>query len=271
MSIGGVRWAFQLIREGKTRFLLAEVWMRLYKQLQEVAFFFRYGLFGRMRPIVETKIRVETRYPVAFESPDHIAPRGTMNDNSTNKKFVVSMVRRLERESPGREHGHLDLGCSGGQLVRDFRDMGWLAVGLEGSDYSLKHQRANWPELAGKNLFTCDITKPFRILADEKPAAFDLVTAWEVLEHIATPDLPSLFTNILSHLQPGGYVIASTTSTPDINEGVDLHQTKWTNEEWGRMIAAKYPELERVDVGLKFYQFVRHNEERSFLVYRKKR
>jgi len=120
-------------------------------------------------------------------------------------------------------------------------------------------------------LFTCDITKPFRIFADEKPAAFDLVTAWEVLEHIATRDLPSLFTNILSHLQPGGYFIASTTSTPDINEGVDLHQTKWTNEEWGRMIAGKYPELEQVDLGLKYYQFVRHNEERSFLVYRRKR
>ena len=83
--------------------------------------------------------------------------------------------------------------------------------------------------------------------ADDKPAAFDLVTAWEVLEHIAAPDLPPLFNNILSHLQPGGYLIASTTSTPDINEGVDLHQTKWTNAEWHRMIFSKYPELERAD------------------------
>jgi SAM-dependent methyltransferase len=183
---------------------------------------------------------------------------------------VSSLTRRIEREIPGVRHGLLDLGCSGGQLVRDFRDMGWLAVGLEGSDYSLKHKRANWPDLAGRNLFTCDITKPFRIIADGKIADFHLVTLWEVLEHIATNDLPALFDNILLHLRPGGYLIASTTSTPDVHEGIDLHQTKWTNDEWRRMIASTYHDLEPADLDLKYYQFVRHNAEGSFLVYRRK-
>jgi hypothetical protein len=155
--------------------------------------------------------------------------------------------------------------------VADFRSLGWLAVGLEGSDYSLKHGRANWPALAGKNLFTCDVTKPFKITVDRQPAKFHLITMWEVLEHIPTPELPQLFDNIVSHLGNGGYFIASTTSDPDIHDGIDLHQTKWTNDEWQRWLAKTHPELEPVQLHLNYYQFVRHNEERSFLTYQKNR
>jgi 2-polyprenyl-3-methyl-5-hydroxy-6-metoxy-1,4-benzoquinol methylase len=259
-----------MIRAGQGRFLLAEIWMRLYKKVQELLFFVRFRIAGKSPGPPQIRIQVQTKHPIAFESPDHLVPWGTMNDNSTNKKFVLSMVARLHRECPGIRHGLLDLGCSGGQLVRDFSEMGWLAVGLEGSDYSLKHKRANWPALGGRNLFTCDITKPFQIYADDKLAGFHLVTAWEVFEHIAPTQLPGLFHNIMTHLQPGGYLVASTTSAPDVHDGIDLHQTKWTNQEWGRMIAAEYPELERADLGLQFYQYVRHNEERSFLVYRRK-
>jgi cyclopropane fatty-acyl-phospholipid synthase-like methyltransferase len=92
---------------------------------------------------------------------------------------------------------------------------------------------------------------------------------WEVLEHIAETDLPQLFTNILNHMEVGGYFVASTTSVPDIQNGVDLHQTRWTNEQWRGMIAQRYPELQHVELGLRSYQFVRHNEERSFLTYRR--
>ena len=179
------------------------------------------------------------------------------------------MAARIQSENPGGNWGALDIGCSGGQLVRDFRDLGWLAVGLEGSDFSLKHRRANWSDLAGKNLFTCDAAKPFTLTANGQPARFNLITMWEVLEHIPTPELPQLFANIISHLAPGGYFIASTTSEPDIHDGVDLHQTKWTNQEWRQWLTKTYPEMLPVNLGLKFYQYVRHNEEQSFLVFRK--
>ncbi|HEY0548629.1 MAG TPA: class I SAM-dependent methyltransferase, partial [Verrucomicrobiae bacterium] len=102
-----------------------------------------------------------------------------------------------------------------------------------------------------------------------KPAQFHLVTMWEVLEHISTPDLPQLFRNITYHLARGGYFVASTTSCPDVHNGVDLHQTKWSNAEWKAWLGKNFPELEWVDLGLKYYQFVRHNDEGSFLTYRK--
>ena len=270
MRIPGVTWAWKLIRSGQTGFLLAEIWTRLYKHVWEWFFALKYRLPGRLPGSRDFQIAVQTKFPIAYESPDHIVPFGTTRDNSTNKKFVDYMASKLKSEMPEAQLGVLDLGCSGGQLVRDFLDLGWMAVGLEGSDFSLKHRRANWPALAGKSLFTCDITKPFTVMAGHKPARFHLLTMWEVLEHIHPKDLPQLFTNILAHLEPGGYFVASTTSTPDIHDGVDLHQTKWTNAEWHQWLAEHHPGLEPVDLRLKFYQFVRHNAERSFLSLRRK-
>jgi cyclopropane fatty-acyl-phospholipid synthase-like methyltransferase len=155
-------------------------------------------------------------------------------------------------------------------LVKDFLDMNWVAAGLEGSDYSLKRKRANWATLAGTNLFTCDITKPYQMLQDGQPAQFHLITAWEVLEHIATPDLPSLFHWISRHLREGGLFIASTTGTPDVVNGVELHQTKMSNSEWKQYVRSNFADFREADLGLKIYQYVRYNFlAPSFLVYRK--
>lgn len=262
--------ALQAVRNGQVGFLFAEIWMRFYKQIQEALFFLRYRLFSAPPSPVDVTVRLETAHPVAYESPDHINPSDTKRANSTNKKFLTFMTDRVRGHGAKPPFRILDLGCAGGQLVSDFREFGWIAVGLEGSDYSLKHKRANWPALGGKNLFTCDITKPFRLNADAAPMEFHLITVWEVLEHIHQNDLPSVFTNIISHLKPGGYFIATTTSSSSIENGVELHQTKWTNQEWRNMIAQKYPELVPVELGLKSYQFVRHNAEGSFLVYQRR-
>ena len=77
--------------------------------------------------------------------------------------------------------------------------------------------------------------------------------------------------NIVKHMAPGGYFIASTTETSDIHEGLELHQTQWTNAGWRAWVSKNYPDLEYVDVGLVIYQFVRYNFiHPSFLICRKK-
>jgi cyclopropane fatty-acyl-phospholipid synthase-like methyltransferase len=182
------------------------------------------------------------------------------------------MDSRLHQEFPEDNLNMMGMGCAGGQLVADFLSLRWNAIGLEGSDFSLKFKRANWAQLANKNLFTCDIAKPFQVFLNGQPAKFHLITSWEVLEHIATADLPMLFDNIRNHLAVGGYFIASTTCTPDIHEGIELHQTKWENHEWRTFVESRYSDLEYVDLGLKIYQYVRWNFlHPSFLLYRKRR
>jgi len=224
--------------------------------------------------LINYNLKVETEYKIAFDSPDHMVPCGTKIDNSTNRSFVLLMNRLLCREFPNRQLRFLDLGCAGGQLVKDFKDLGYISVGLEGSDYSLKHKRANWPLLAGKSLFTCDIAKPFEIKLEDKRIKFNLITAWEVLEHIRTEELDNVFKNIINHLEEGGYFIASTASSSSTSEGLELHQTRMVNEEWRRYIQERYRELTPVDLGLRYYQYVRFRYTNlhggnSFLAYRK--
>jgi SAM-dependent methyltransferase len=257
---------------GQWRRVWNEVHVRLYRATWALLWYFimPFRRSGRVAP-AGTFTR-ETEYPVAFESPDHIAPKGTAVNNSTNKKFVLYFDAKLRREWGGNATLRMmDLGCAGGQTVADFMTLCWQGVGLEGSDFSLKYRRANWAQLANTHLFTCDITKPYQVKLDGQPAQFHLITAWEVMEHIATPDLAAVFDNIVRHMHAGGYFIASTTETSDIHMGLELHQTRWTNAEWRKWVGQRYPDLEYVDVGLKIYQFVRYNFiHPSFLLYRKK-
>ena len=265
--------AIRFLLTGQFRRVWNEVHVRVYRAVWAVLWYFILPFRRAGRPLPAGTFTRETNHPVAFESPDHIAPKGTAVNNSTNKKFVLHMDAKLHREfGQNAALGMMDLGCAGGQTVADFMALRWRGVGLEGSDFSLKHRRANWSQLANTNLFTCDITRPCQLKLDGQPARFHLITAWEVMEHIATPDLPAVFDNIVRHLEEGGYFIASTTETSDIHQGIELHQTQWTNPQWRDWIAQRYPQLEYSDVGMKIYQYVRYNFlHPSFLLYRKKR
>ncbi|MFH1657311.1 MAG: class I SAM-dependent methyltransferase [bacterium] len=261
----------QLILQGNYSSLLERIHGKLYRKYYDWLFLFQKK---NKSEITDYALKVETEHRVAFESPDHMAPWGTKLDNSTNRAFVLLMNKILDSEFPNSQLKFLDLGCSGGQLVKDFKDLGYISVGLEGSDYSLKHNRANWSLLANKSLFTCDIAKPFEIKSENKRLKFNLITAWEVLEHIRREELDNVFKNIIDHLEEGGYFIASTSSSSSMSGGLELHQTRMTNEEWRKYIQERFKELTPVDLGLRYYQYARFryitlNGENSFLVYRK--
>ena len=172
---------------------------------------------------------VRTNFPVAYESPDHIEPWGTANDNSKNKRFTAKLINLLGAPRVSV----LDLGCSGGGQVRDFIENGYFAVGIEGSDVSLRRVRAEWltiPEF----LFTADITKPFKVSTTSKEDGFKFaaITMWEVIEHIREDDLPALMSNLDAHLQPNGVIIMSVSPNEEIINGVRLHQTVHEKDWW---------------------------------------
>lgn len=179
----------------------------------------------------ENEIRLETDFPVACESLDHIYPHGTIRDNTRYPRFV----RKCEDILNERKNlAFLDLGCSGGGMVLEAALRGHLSIGLEGSDCSQKEQRAEW-RLLGSRLQTCDITKPFSLLqSDGMLQQFDVITAWEVLEHIAEADLPGLFNNIKNHLSPTGIFVGSIANWDDIDptSGVNWHVTVHPVEWW---------------------------------------
>ena len=178
-------------------------------------------------------ITLVTNHPVAYESPDHLYPWGTKQDNSTNPNFVEEINNYFNKDA----FNFLDLGCSGGQLVIDMKNLhpNNVAVGLEGSDYSVKHKRANWSEYHNQNLFTCDITEPFHIKNNGDNIKFDLITAWEVLEHIAPEQLDGLFQNIYNNLSENGIFAGSIHMGSDKPDGVELHLTRERPPFWEKV------------------------------------
>jgi Methyltransferase domain len=165
---------------------------------------------------------------VAADSPDHIMPWGTRHDSFTNLRFNKKLWRLYP---PTQVVNLLDLGCAGGEFVRSCINDGHFGIGLEGSDWSQRHRRAAWA-LIEDALFTCDITRPFSLRKDGQPVKFDIITAWEVAEHLKPEDLPALAHNVHSHLALGGLWILSITNQEDVVGGIRLHQTVQPQSWW---------------------------------------
>lgn len=108
-------------------------------------------------------IKVLTDFPLAADSGDHLMPHGTRMRSSIDPIFR----QKLYSLYPDKILRVLDLGCAGGEFVRELINDGNIAVGLEGSDWSRNMQREAWP-IISKFLFTCDITKPFAIRERER-------------------------------------------------------------------------------------------------------
>lgn len=160
---------------------------------------------------LENDIRLETAHPLATSSDDYRCPRGAAQDNTRCPRFIKQCERIF-----GRKIRLLDLGCAGGGLVWDALLLGHFAIGLEGSDYPMKNQRFAW-RILPKHLFNCDITKPFKLREGKNGvgARFDVVSAWELLEHIPEMDIPTLLGNVREHLEKGGLFIASVATFED--------------------------------------------------------
>lgn len=155
---------------------------------------------------------VESAHPVALESDDHKWPRGSLYDNSRNRNFNRKVYWYFRYK---RDLKVMDMGCAGGGFVKSFIEDGYEAVGLEGSDVSLKLRSAEWDNIP-YHLFTCDVSSHFSIKRrGGEPVLFDLITAWEMLEHIPEDRLPVLIDNICRHLDPEGIFVASVDLLPD--------------------------------------------------------
>jgi SAM-dependent methyltransferase len=66
----------------------------------------------------------------------------------------------------------------------------------------------------------------------EATAKFDVITLWEVFEHIATDKLETVLKNISQHLAQDGFVVCSIALRDDVQNGVNYHQTVKAEEWW---------------------------------------
>jgi SAM-dependent methyltransferase len=87
----------------------------------------------------------------------------------------VSLVRAF-RPAPGRL---LDVGCATGIFVCAAREAGWQAAGLDASAWAVAQARRRCPEARF-------VSGPLEE-ADFATGSFDVITLWDVLEHVRSP------------------------------------------------------------------------------------
>jgi len=175
------------------------------------------------------KITLKCDRKIAYDSPDHLEPLGTLQDNSRNERFNIKFYNLIDKNK--NKNSILDLGCAGGGFVRSCINDGCIAIGIEGSDYSQKMKREEWAVIP-EFLLTCDIAERFELSSDKIKMKFNLITAWEVLEHIKEDKIINLIGNIKKHLTKEGLFIASISNSSSKSNGVELHQTQRTKEWW---------------------------------------
>jgi 2-polyprenyl-6-hydroxyphenyl methylase/3-demethylubiquinone-9 3-methyltransferase len=99
----------------------------------------------------------------------------------------------------------LDVGCGGGLLAEGMVARGATVIGIDLSESAIKVARLHLKESGLRADYQL---KSAEALAEESPAAFDLVTCMEMLEHV--PDPAAIIEACARCLRPGGHVVFST-------------------------------------------------------------
>jgi SAM-dependent methyltransferase len=90
----------------------------------------------------------------------------------------------------------LDVGCGTGDFLVGMRERGWKVRGIELSAQAVRHAREGW----GLDVQATSLEE-----AELAPNSLDLVTLWNVLEHL--PDPKGALRRIERALRPGGVVV----------------------------------------------------------------
>ena len=111
----------------------------------------------------------------------------------------------IDRKARLRDQTVLDVGCGGGILAESMAARGAHVTGIDLSDKALGVARLHLFESGEKVEYRKISTEA---LAQEKPAAFDIVTCLEMLEHV--PDPASTVKACATLVKAGGQVFFST-------------------------------------------------------------
>jgi ubiquinone/menaquinone biosynthesis C-methylase UbiE len=120
------------------------------------------------------------------------------------KKHMMKYMKFLRKGSSSSPLKMLDVGCGEGYYVRDAIEEGINAYGIDISTHALENALA---EVKDRITFGSITEIPF---SDEE---FDVMTAFDVIEHIHPKDTLNAITEIRRVLKPDGIVIITTPSS----------------------------------------------------------
>ena len=125
------------------------------------------------------------------------------SEQSARLRTAARHLRIVERHAQlGRL---LDVGCASGMFLRAAADKGWDVVGLEPSRSFFESARQN---LNGSGQVFCTVLQN----APLPTRSFDVITLWDVLEHVTDP--VAFLRSCESLLKPGGLLFVNV---PDLS------------------------------------------------------
>ena len=155
-------------------------------------------------------------------------PQGPMQPLHVLNGLRLARVLALAEAHHGRPAGSglaglrvLDIGCGAGLLCEPLARAGAQVTGIDAADRSIAIARAH--AAASGLVVDYRVGEPARALAAGDQ--FDLLLMLEVVEHVQ--DVPAFVAGALSHLAPGGLVVAST-----INRGLRSFVFAIVGAEW---------------------------------------
>ena len=151
---------------------------------------------------------LEQVYDEGYWSSSSAKDRGYTDYRADQALYLKTYRRRLSVirrhfERPGRV---LDVGCAAGYFLRVMQEEGWQVTGLEPSEAIRPHAI----ELIGAENVRAGLLGELDLTA----ASFDLVTMWDVLEHI--PDPVSAAREVRRLLAPGGKFLIETQNVKSL-------------------------------------------------------
>lgn len=204
---------------------------------------------------------------LALDSNDHLEPESTFEGTVSRPEFVLACGRIIEKD----KLNFLDFGCGSGALVFDFLARGHFAIGLDGSDAAKTMDYGYWNFI--KHLHNCDVTKAFGFFTPEKKKIkFDIVSMWEVFEHVPETQCGLVLQNIRENLNDDGLFVGLISLLEYVNQhtGVPYHVTL-KEKTWWTKLFSDYG-LEIVDSDFRDFEYCRRNRRQisrhSFLFQR---
>lgn len=136
-----------------------------------------------------------------------------LRDEANIRKTFSGRLNRLEHHisAPGKL---LDVGCAAGYFLSEAHNRGWQPVGLDVSTFAVEYTRSR---------FGFDVRAGSLLDQDFAPESFDLITLWDVIEHV--PD-PKEYVKVIARLLKPDGVFA--LATPD----VDSIPARLTGPRW---------------------------------------
>lgn len=177
-----------------------------------------------------TQAEIQRYYPAAYEP----FTRQDQLDGWYNRlRYRVAIARMCGIAAQGQAPGRLlDVGCGSGEFLLGMQERGWEAHGLDISAVAVELARQK-----GLNVFLGQLPD-----TDYEAESFDLITMWDVLEHLHDPR--KYLNRVSQLLKPGGRFVVTLPNPHSIDFG--LFGPLWTGLDVPRhlYVFARAPLLE---------------------------